>query len=197
MTDIDPVALNEWYVVGAVIQTPPGAPRETRLLGSDIVVERDASDNVRVFERNGDGSRGAEHPAMDLYGHVWTTLGEPVRPPLDMPEFKEEGRRLIACGDVRVRTSPLRIVENFLDMSHFPYVHTGVLGDEPGTVVEDYKVEIRQPEDELWATDCAFYQPKAAMSAEGGQISRYEYRVSSPCVTVLYKTCPVVEGRGT
>jgi phenylpropionate dioxygenase-like ring-hydroxylating dioxygenase large terminal subunit len=112
----------------------------------------------------------------------------------DMPEFEEDRRRFVDCGTVTVRTSPFRIVENFLDMSHFPYVHTHVLGEEPETEVRDYTVEIREPEDEVWATECAFYQPQAAMSAEGGQLSLYEYRVASPCVTVLYKTCPVEEG---
>ena len=98
------------------------------------------------------------------------------------------------AGVVTVRTSPLRIVENFLDLSHFPYVHTGILGIEPRTEVTDYDVEVRQPEDEIWATQCRFFQPQAAMSADDGQISDYLYRVTSPFVTVLYKTCPIKTG---
>ena len=120
--------------------------------------------------------------------------GSPQKPPLDMPEFKEDGRRLVVCGAVTVRASALRIVENFLDMSHFPYVHTGILGEEPITEVNDYKIELREPEDEIWATDCSFFQPQAAASADDGQVSQYMYRVSSPFVTVLYKTCPVIDG---
>lgn len=190
----DAVALNDWYVVGNFNEITTETPRRTRLLGQDILVERDAAGKPKTWALDAEGNRSSEHPAFDQYGHVWTTLGAPVKPPLDMPEFKEDGRRLVVCGAVTVRTSPLRIVENFLDMSHFPYVHTGVLGDEPQTVVDDYKVEIRKPHDELWATECSFFQPQAAMSAEAGQLSWYEYRVPAPCVTVLYKTCPVVEG---
>lgn len=189
----DTVALNDWYVVGNFNEIAIDTSRRTRLLGQEILVERDAEGTPRTWAVDADGNRISEHPAFDKYGHVWTTLGAPEKPPLDMPEFDEDGRRLVVCGAVTVRTSPLRIVENFLDMSHFPYVHTGVLGDEPETAVNDYKVEIRQPDDELWATDCAFYQPQAAMSAAGGQLSLYKYRVPAPCVTVLYKTCPVVE----
>jgi phenylpropionate dioxygenase-like ring-hydroxylating dioxygenase large terminal subunit len=188
----DTVALNEWYAVGSVGEFASGRRRNTRLLGQNIIIEMDG-DTPRMFETNHDGGMGTEHPAQVLYGHVWTTLGKPEKPPLDMPEFKEDGRRLVVCGAITVRTSGLRIVENFLDMSHFPYVHTGVLGDEPITEVNDYKIEVREPEDEIWATECSFFQPQAAMSADDGQVSEYMYRVSSPFVTVLYKTCPVVD----
>ena len=189
----DEIALNDWQAVGTVEEISSGKRRNTRLLGQDIIVEMDGA-QPRMFETNADGGMGAEHPAQILYGHVWTTLGTPAKPPLDMPEFLEDDRRLVVCGAVTVRASALRIVENFLDMSHFPYVHTGVLGEEPVTEVNDYKIEVRQPEDEIWATECSFFQPQAAMSAGDGQVSEYMYRVSSPFVTVLYKTCPAVEG---
>jgi phenylpropionate dioxygenase-like ring-hydroxylating dioxygenase large terminal subunit len=188
----DPVALNDWQAVGNIDEIKSGKRRNTRLLGQDIIVEMD-DERPRMFEANADGGLGQEHPAQIMYGYIWTTLGTPEKPPLSMPEFLEDGRRFIACGVVTVRASALRIVENFLDMSHFPYVHTGVLGEEPITEVTDYKSEIRQPDDEIWATDCNFFQPQAAMSADDGQISEYMYRVTSPFVTVLYKTCPVVD----
>ena len=189
----DKVALNEWQAVGTVEEINSGRRRNTRLLGQDIIVEMDG-EIPRMFENNANGGIGTEHPAQALYGHIWTTLGTPVKAPLDMPEFKEDGRRLVVCGALTVRASALRIVENFLDMAHFPYVHTGILGEEPITAVNDYKIEIREPEDEVWATECSFFQPQAAASADDGQVSQYMYRVSSPFVTVLYKTCPVVEG---
>lgn len=186
----DAIALNDWQAVGSTAEVTATAPRRTRLLGQDILVTRRADGTPAVCELDAGGGEGRVLPAQDLYGFIWTTLGEPERPPLDMPEFKEDRRRFVDCGTVTVRTSPLRIVENFLDMSHFPYVHTGVLGEEPVTQVNDYKVEIRNDVDEVWATDCSFYQPQAAMSAEGGIETKYMYRVSSPFVTVLYKTCP-------
>lgn len=192
MKTADAVALDNWIVVGMSAELGRDEERRTRLLGQDIAVRRSADGTPAVFELDDAGGRGPAHPAIDLYGHVWTTLGAPSGRPLDMPEFAEPGRRLVIVGRVTVRASPLRIVENFLDMSHFPYVHTGVLGAEPATEVSDYKVEMREAGDELWATDCSFFQPQAAMSAESGQVSRYMYRVSSPFVTVLYKTCPAV-----
>jgi phenylpropionate dioxygenase-like ring-hydroxylating dioxygenase large terminal subunit len=180
----DPVVLDDWHAIGRI----EDMPRNTKLLGQEISARRDDGGRVRVF------AGSDERPAQIRYGHVWTTLGTPARDLVDMPEFDEPNRRLVTCGIVTVRTSPLRIVENFLDLAHFPYVHNEILGTEARGEVETYKVELRQPEDEIWATECRFFQPQAAKSAEGGQMSEYMYRVPAPFITILYKTCPVVEG---
>jgi phenylpropionate dioxygenase-like ring-hydroxylating dioxygenase large terminal subunit len=186
----DQIALNDWQAVGRYEDIPFGKPRATRLLGQHIVVEREESGAVCAFETDEAGARGNRVQAKERYGHVFVTLGDSPRQLLEMPEFEEPGRRLITCGIVTVKASPLRIVENFLDMAHFPFVHTDILGAEPHTSVPTYKAEIRPDVDEVWATDCQFYQQQAAMSASGGQQTQYEYRVSSPFITVLYKTCP-------
>ena len=73
---------------------------------------------------------------------------------------------------MRVRASGLRLVENFLDMAHFPFVHTDILGVEEHAEVTRYEVEIRRDVDEVWATKCRFYQPQAAAHAGSGQVSR-------------------------
>ena len=82
------------------------------------------------------------------------------------------------------------IIENFLDMSHFPFVHIDVLGAEPETEVNNYKVNLRKDVNELWATECGFYQPKAMASATEGIEVDYQYRVANPFAAILYKTCP-------
>ncbi len=187
----DATALNDWQAIGRVEDIPRGGARRTRLLGQNITAQRGPDGALSVFEPDG---HNRSLPTRERHGHIWTSLGKPGRELPDMPEFEEEGRRLITCGAITVRTSPLRILENFLDLAHFPYLHTDILGVEPHTAVEDYKVEIRRPEDEIWATECRFFQPQAATSAGGGQISEYMYRVTSPFVTILYKTCPIREG---
>ena len=111
------------------------------------------------------------------------------------PRRDEPDRRHVVCGAVAVKASGLRIFENFLDMAHFPFVHTDMLGAEPNTEVLHYTAEIRRDVDEVWATDCQFFQPEAAVSARGGIMTSYQYRVASPFVTVLHKTCPNAAGR--
>ena len=180
----DSFALNDWYAVAAAGQMRPDTCRNTRLLGRPIRV----SGSVEApLVTTADGS---ELPAVVRYDHVWTTLGKQPRPLFDIAEAEEKDRRFVPCGVIRVRCSPLRAVENFLDIAHFPYVHTGILGEEPHTEVKPYKVEIREDVDEVWATQIGFHQPKAAKSATEAIETRYEYRVPAPTTAVLYKTCP-------
>ena len=175
---------DEWYPVGLFSQLGREG-RETALMGEPITIGLGADGNAKVIDGN-----GRAFPVTVRYGHVWSSLGAPKKPLFPIPEADQPGRRLIDVGVVRVRCSPLRAVENFLDIAHFPFVHTDVLGAEPHTEVPDYKVEIRDEEDEVWATQVRFYQPQAAKSAEGGITTDYMYRVPAPTCSVLYKTCP-------
>lgn len=176
-------ARNDWYAVADQNSMEQGA-RRTRLLGDEIHVSGSLAHPVVK------DATGRSLPTQIKFNHLWTTLGEQPRPLFDIPEGDEPGRQLVPCGMVRVKCSPLRAVENFLDIAHFPFVHTDVLGAEPYTEVEPYKVEIRERNDEVWATKVKFFQPLAAKSAEGGITTDYEYRVPAPTTAVLYKTCP-------
>lgn len=177
----DPIR-DEWYPVALVSQLHH-AHRDTQLLGEPLrVTLQDGQPLVTAA--------GRELPSQARYGHVWTSLGTPARPLFDIPEAEQPGRRLVDVGLVRVKCSPLRAVENFLDIAHFPFVHTDILGAEPHTEVGRYDVAIRDEVDEVWATKVQFYQPQAAKSAAGGITTEYMYRVPAPTVSILYKTCP-------
>ena len=176
--------INEWYPVGLFSQLTE-AGTKTALMGEPIEVARTPDGNARVTSTD-----GRSLPVRVRYGHVWSSLGNPAKELFAIPEVDQPGRRFVDVGVVRVRCSPLRAVENFLDIAHFPFVHTDILGAEPHTEVENYKVEIREDEDEVWATQVKFYQPQAAKSASGGITTEYMYRVPAPTCSVLYKTCP-------
>jgi phenylpropionate dioxygenase-like ring-hydroxylating dioxygenase large terminal subunit len=179
-------ALDQWYCVGNLADLAPGVTA-TRLLGTDLAVENAGTVAVRAG--------GTSLPVRLRYGYVWTTLGQPDRDVPAIPEADEADRRYVPCGAVTVRASGLRIVENFLDMAHFPFVHTDILGSEPHTEVASYDCEIRRDVDEVWATNCTFVQPKAALSAEGAVRVDYTYRVMTPFTVLLYKTCPAQPSR--
>ena len=174
---IEAAARSQWYTLGALKDFPQG-PSSRRLLGTELTISRDG-DTI---------SRPGAQVRTD-YNHLLVTPGTPDRF-FDMPEWREPDRRAIYCGAVRVRASGLRLIENFLDLAHFPYVHTDILGTEEKPEVARYDVEQRRDVDELWATKCEFFQPKAAASSEGGQISQYMYRVVTPFNVMLYKTPP-------
>lgn len=189
-TQIDEATLNQWYCIDTLGDI--GHHEQTnRLLGQDIVVWRidDEQFGVRL------AADGRNLPVRDAYGYLWTSLGVPPQTLFDIPEAREPDRRAVVCGAVTVMASGLRIIENFLDMAHFPFVHTDILGAEPHTEVQHYTTEIRRDSDEVWATNCQFFQPQAALSASGGLMAQYIYRVATPFVTMLYKTCPNAANR--
>jgi phenylpropionate dioxygenase-like ring-hydroxylating dioxygenase large terminal subunit len=190
MTD-DPVALDDWYPVTDAVPAPACT---TRLLGHPLRVAF-SGDRARISALSPGGGELRELPAVERFGLVWTTLGRPAKEVYDFPEAHEPGRRYVRCGWVTLRTSAPRIVENFLDMAHFPYVHPGVLGAEPWTEVPDYEAEIRRDVDEVWATNCKFFQPRVAATESDGAYAELTYRVPSPFQVMLYRVCPTAPGR--
>lgn len=173
---------NHWYPVAMI--SGIDVPRETLLLGKKITLGRDGG---TCWVK---GASGNALPTVERFGHLWTSPGQPNRDLFTIPEADSPGRRLVDVGSVKVKCSPLRAVENFLDIAHFPFVHTDILGAEPHTEVDRYDVKIREEVDEVWATKVKFFQPQAAKSAAGGITTEYMYRVPAPTCAVLYKTCP-------
>jgi phenylpropionate dioxygenase-like ring-hydroxylating dioxygenase large terminal subunit len=173
-----------WYPVAMECELATNQVRHSRLLGTDIML-RGAKDGALDVS-----SDGKSLPVQCAFNHMWTSLAEKPRPLFSIPEANEQARIFVPCGVVRVKCSPLRAVENFLDIAHFPFVHTNVLGAEPHTEVYKYDVHVDETEDEVIATNIKFYQPQASKSAVGGIQTEYVYRVPAPMVAILYKTCP-------
>jgi phenylpropionate dioxygenase-like ring-hydroxylating dioxygenase large terminal subunit len=178
--------VDEWFAVSAASRIGE-MPLSTRLLGRPLAVWRDTLTGEPVAAPE-IGARQRYH-AIDHYGCTWVALAAPRRALFTLPQYEQPGRRVIDCGAFGVHTSAPRVIENFLDMGHFPYVHTGILGEEPHTEVKDYKVH-EDEHGELWATGCAFWQPRAAAAANAGMDVDYTYHVPQPFCALLYKTSP-------
>ena len=199
----DQIILNQWHVVAALGDISVGVVAEATLLGESISYARTAENDVMVW-RSIPAVRGGDTydpllvpeplPAVAQYLYLWTSLGDPT-PLFEIPEFHEPDRRNIHAGTIGVHASAPRAVENFLDMGHFPFVHTGVLGIEPYTEGAEYEVNIDPDTNDIWATECVFYQPLAATTSTEGQMSDYVYRVPLPFCVLLYKSCPVDDER--
>lgn len=172
-----------WYPVAMTGELARGQSRHTQLLETPLLLE--GGDKLSVSTK-----AGKRLSAQVAFDHWWVTLSDDPLPLFAIEEVSEADRTFVPCGVVRVACSPLRAVENFLDIAHFPFVHTDVLGAEPHTEVYKYDVKIDESKDEVIASNIRFYQPQAAKSAEGGIETEYIYRVPSPMVAVLYKTCP-------
>jgi phenylpropionate dioxygenase-like ring-hydroxylating dioxygenase large terminal subunit len=128
--------------------------------------------------------------AEERYGLIWVCVGEARGRILPFPEYDNANLRKVLCGPYAVATSGPRIVENFLDMAHFPFIHAGILGEQPKNEVCDYAVA---PFDDgaggigVIATECFFWQPQTNSLATGGTMVEYTFRVVRPLTAILTK----------
>ncbi|NQV96751.1 MAG: aromatic ring-hydroxylating dioxygenase subunit alpha [Acidimicrobiaceae bacterium] len=199
----DPVILNLWYPLAAIVELRPDISYQTVLLevevGFGVTVDGALVawrlDCVFIPAGKPLPSKNFTDKLLvkSAYGYFWTSLSSQPKELFSIPETDEPDRRNLNAGSIGVATSAPRAVENFLDMGHFPFVHAGVLGAEPHTEVVDYNVEIK--DGELVATGCKFPQPQAAPGSVGAIVTDYIYRVPNPYCVLLYKTGAFDEAR--
>ncbi len=126
---------------------------------------------------------------QEQYGLVWVRMAAPhaaVTPPL--PQFEAEADaqlRKLNCGPYDVATSAPRIVENFLDMAHFGFVHEHWLGSRDTAEIADYQVHSTPTG--LRATGCKAVQPKSNLHSTSAAQVEYSYEVTAPYAAVLRK----------
>ncbi len=123
------------------------------------------------------------HGLRQAHGLWWAALGSPVHEP---PVLDHLPSRRLIYGPFDVATSAPRAVENFLDTSHFAFVHEGWLGDAAHPEVPPYELEHTTdgrpviPRYRAW-------QPRASASAQSGAWVDYRYEVLSPYAALLTK----------
>ena len=178
---VDPAIANDWFAIGHGDGLPAGQSVTRRLLGHDLTVSRSASGALHGHAASGEPVAVCEH-----CGFVLACLGAAPKPLFELPEFDAPGRRFIYMGDIGLHSGGLRVVENFLDMAHFPFVHAHILGSTASTEVRGYSVEL-DARQELWARGCKFVQPMASAASEGEADVGYTYRVINPFSPLLYK----------
>jgi len=200
----DRVALDLWHPVGVIGEARPSTVHETMLLQERLGYALFDDGTAAVWRADPAFHIGdpvsvdvlpALLPAKIAYGYIWTSLGNPPAELFPIPEWDEADRRRLHAATMGVKVSAPRAIENFLDMGHFPYVHTDILGAEPHTEVKEYDVDISVERDEILATRCRFFQPMASTASSAGADVDYIYRVPHPFCSVLYKSSPVDENR--
>lgn len=125
------------------------------------------------------------YSAREACGLVWVKLAASE---VAMPAFAAETDtrlRKLNCGPYDVLTSAPRLVENFLDMSHFGFVHDGWLGMRSATAVGDYNVTATP--NGLLATQCKAWQPQSNVHSSRPAQVEYSYEVTAPYSAVLTK----------
>jgi phenylpropionate dioxygenase-like ring-hydroxylating dioxygenase large terminal subunit len=94
--------------------------------------------------------------------------------------------RRVVCGPYEVATSAPRVVENFLDTSHFAFVHEGWLGDAGRPEVPAVEVTATADGRPLIEHYRA-WQPRAAAASNGGAWIDYRYELLTPYTALLVK----------
>jgi phenylpropionate dioxygenase-like ring-hydroxylating dioxygenase large terminal subunit len=131
-------------------------------------------------------------PLVVAYDLVWICVGASPRELPRYPAHAEHPGHTVLLGPKVLQATGPRIVENFLDMAHFPFVHAESLGRVPHTEVRDYGVAV--VDGELRFSDCVFWQPNPGPRAtEGGDVA-YEYQVSHPYAAALTKIPSEADG---
>jgi len=117
----------------------------------------------------------------DRYGLVWLCPGQPKA---DIPKILEEDdpayRRINTAVEVW-QVSAGRMVDNFLDLSHFPFVHTGTFGRAQDTVVKH--IELEALDDEFFGFR---FEVDAANKAVGVMVTGQEQAVVHRHMTTAF-----------
>lgn len=149
----------------------------------------------------------ARFSVCEYAGLLWVQLrpNEQALQPASL--FREHTRHLstantllVLCGPYDINTSAPRVIENFLDISHFGTVHAGWLGDPQHMALQPYRVE--STPHEAVATGCRVWQPQSQTQLQTppptapqrdkpvqslGAWVDYTYRVAHPYGAMLTK----------
>ena len=118
------------------------------------------------------------------HGLLWCNLSGQASQAL--PDLSSLPPRRLVYGPFDVATSAPRAVENFLDTSHFPFVHEGWLGDAAHPEVPPHEVTHTadgRPVIEHYRA----WQPRASATAVDGAWVDYRYEVLNSFAALLTK----------
>lgn len=131
-------------------------------------------------------ARAQVYRVQEKYGLVWVAIGEPTQ---DVPAFPEgtvdspDWHTFLSYREVWA-TSAARATENFMDFSHFPYVHPNTLGTEDSAEISPYEVEKR---DDGMVYAFEQVEPSDLYGNGGSQVVRNEYTITLPFTAHLRK----------
>jgi phenylpropionate dioxygenase-like ring-hydroxylating dioxygenase large terminal subunit len=136
--------------------------------------------------------------AKERYGLIWVCLAEPRASIPEIPELEDPRYHTFFHSTDVWDTSAARIIENFIDTSHFPYVHPGINASRDDPVIPDF--EVKQNGLELSfetkfgaPSGGTFRGPAALASYRAFTEGRRQYRVVLPFTAQAIR--PMEEGR--
>lgn len=152
---------------------------------------------------------GVPAAITERYGIVWLAPEPPRAPLVELPEWASAEFPLVQGGATTWRAGAGQMVDNFLDVAHFPFTHLGTFGVAGDREVGDY--ELRR---EGWSLRIVHDHDAVAADGDGGGVDgaverraevfdlrapfslvlRLRYERSGDEIAVLFAVAPVEEG---
>lgn len=130
-------------------------------------------------------ARAFRHHCKERYGMVWVCIGTPTHDIPVFPEWDDDSYIKVFSGPYEFGSNAFRAIENFVDISHFPFVH----GDMNGVAAKPDPLNAYQVETTdvgLRTTEISVFQPHG--DARGVPIiSNYTYSCFAPLVAHFVK----------
>ncbi len=123
----------------------------------------------------------------ERYGLLWVCLGEPSGDIPPFPEWGDPRFGTAVCGPFEhIRAHGPRLIENYLDAAHFPFVHEGVLGDPRRPELGEFEARITPAGVE--SDPIPVYQPDPFGGSAG--LVTYTYHAYRPLAAHFTKHMP-------
>jgi phenylpropionate dioxygenase-like ring-hydroxylating dioxygenase large terminal subunit len=87
-------------------------------------------------------ARAQTYRATVRYGLIWVCQGEPAADLPAYPAYDDPGYGTVLYEPFVWRASAARIIENVLDYTHFPWVHSGMLGNRAHPVYPEVRPRV-------------------------------------------------------
>ncbi|MDQ0189190.1 aromatic ring-hydroxylating dioxygenase subunit alpha [Alicyclobacillus cycloheptanicus] len=147
-------------------------------------------------------ARVQRYACIESFGFVWVNLrgaegessvrgAEGERPQL--PGGDDAAFRHVVWGPCKVRAKPPRIIENFLDVGHLPFVHEGYLGVPTHAQIGDYRVTHGE-DGVLRSGEIEMYQPDPDGTGQPRNVY-YTYEILGPLQVRFIKRDPLTAQR--
>ncbi|MDP6322805.1 MAG: aromatic ring-hydroxylating dioxygenase subunit alpha [Acidimicrobiales bacterium] len=116
---------------------------------------------------------------IEKYGLIWLCPGKPLKPLFELEEELDPSFRRINTEVQKWEVAATRMVDNFLDITHFPYVHAGTFGAGQETKVPNITLEYLDEDFFGYRYDILAANPEEAKSTSGSNEKSVERSMSS------------------
>ncbi len=116
---------------------------------------------------------------IEKHGLIWLCPGKPLKPLFELEEELDPSFRRINTEVQKWEVAATRMVDNFLDITHFPYVHAGTFGAGQETKVPNITLEYLDEDFFGYRYDILAANPEEAKSTSGSNEESVERSMSS------------------